>query len=74
MDESLSELNLIDMMSQPSNSEYVWKTINDFHKDPYTTGFQVFSKMTKVLLSPHEESRPEDQLADLLQVKMIINV
>lgn len=71
LDESLSELNLIDMMSQTSNSEYVWKTINDFHKDPYTTGFQMFSKMTKVLLSPHEETRPEDEMAQLLQVKMI---
>ena len=69
LDESLSELNLIDMMTQPSNSEYVWKTINDFHKDPYTTGFQMFSKMNKALFSPHEETRPEEEMAELLQVK-----
>ena len=71
LDQSLSELNLIDMMmSQQSNSEYVWKTINEFQRDPYTTGLSIFSKITdKILFSPHErEFRPEEEMAELLQV------
>ena len=32
LDQSLSELNLLEMMSQQSNSEVVWKTISDFQK------------------------------------------
>ena len=32
LDESLSELNLLEIMSQQSNSEVVWKTISDFQK------------------------------------------
>ena len=69
LDQSLSELNLIDMMSQQSNSEYLWKTVNDFQKDPYTTGLTIFSKMAdKILFSPHErEFRPEEEMAELLR-------
>jgi len=67
--QSLSELNLLEMMSQQSNSEVVWKTITDFQKDPYTTGLSIFSKITdKILFSPHErEFRPEEEMAELLQ-------
>ena len=70
LDQSLSELNLLEMMSQQSNSEVVWKTISDFQKDPYTTGLSIFSKITdKILFSPHErEFRPEEEMAELLQV------
>ena len=71
LDQSLSELNLIDIMSQQTSSEIVWKTINDFQKDPYTTGLSIFSKITdKILFSPNgREYRPEEEMAELLQVK-----
>jgi len=69
LDQSLSELNLIDIMSQQTSSEIVWKTINDFQKDPYTTGLSIFSKITdKILFSPNgREYRPEEEMAELLQ-------
>ena len=71
LDQSLSELNLIDIMSQQTSSEIVWKTINDFQKDPYTTGLSIFSKITdKILFSPNgREYRPEEEMAELLQVQ-----
>ena len=58
-------------MSQQTSSEIVWKTINDFQKDPYTTGLSIFSKITdKILFSPNgREYRPEEEMAELLQVK-----
>jgi len=69
LDQSLSELNLLEMMSQQTSSEVVWKTITEFQKDPYTTGLSIFSKMAdKILFSPHErEFRPEEEMAELLQ-------
>ena len=71
LDQSLSELNLLEMMSQQTSSEVVWKTITEFQKDPYTTGLSIFSKMAdKILFSPHErEFRPEEEMAELLQVR-----
>jgi len=67
LDQSLSQLNL-DMDRDRSNSEVVWRTINHFQKDPYTTGLTIFSKITDMILySPGEETRPEEEMAELLQ-------
>lgn len=67
LDQSLSELNLVDM--DKTNSDLVWRTISDFQKDPYTTGLSIFSKITdKILFSPTQaEFRPEEEMAELLQ-------
>ena len=71
LDQSLSELNLLDLDSNDkSTSEMIWKTVGDFQKDPYTVGLSMFSKITdKILFSPVErEMRPEEEMAELLQV------
>ena len=68
LDQSLSELNLVDLSG--TNTDVVWRTLSDFQKDPYTTGLSIFSKITdKILFSPGErEFRPEEEMAELLQV------
>jgi len=69
LDQSLSELNLVSLLEgDRTNTEVVWRTISDFQKDPYTTGLSIFSKITdKILFSPVEERRPEEEMAELLQ-------
>jgi len=67
LDQSLSELNLVELSGV--NTNVVWRTISDFQKDPYTTSFSIFSKLSdKILFSPAErEFRPEEEMAELLQ-------
>jgi len=73
LDQSLSELNLLDIPK--NNSEYVWRTISDFQKDPYTTGLSIFSRITdKILFSPvDKEYRSEEDMAELLQGESIMS-
>ena len=46
LDQSLSQLNLFDR----TNRDAMWKFASDFQKDPYTSVFTAFSKITDKLI------------------------
>jgi len=63
LDKSLSQLKLFDQ----TNTDAVWKFVSDIQRDPYATALTAFSKITdKLIFSPDEDVRPEEDMADLL--------
>ena len=75
LDESLLHLNLFDSSGGGGDSHNgggyptasLWKFVSDAQRDPYTTALSTFSKIAeKLVFSPVDDDRPEDEVAELL--------
>ncbi len=74
LDESLLHLNLFDngfgsgggVGGGPPGAASLWKFVSDVQRDPYSTAMSTFSKVAERLIHAGEDSRPEDEVAELL--------
>ena len=75
LDESLLHLNLFDGGGGGGGGSHngghptasLWKFVSDAQRDPYTTALSTFSKIAeKLVFSPVDDDRPEDEVAELL--------
>jgi hypothetical protein len=80
LDESLLHLNLFNngesrdgpAVDHRHPTETVWKFVSDIQKDPYTTALSTFSKVAdRLIFSPVDDFRPEDEVAELLHRSLV---